>query len=264
MRSRAMSVRGGMSIRTGALGGRRMTVLPVHAMQFGDPSTDGATAPSLLSLPGLLSLPTLIGLPGLPGGGATTTGIQIGFEQRNGLWIVASLAEPLIARLLTTMAFNPATPDSTAGVISAFVGTPAPPAVSAATFVNSQNSTGSAVLVEMASVQTGVLNVIAVHDAATIASAASGASGKWALINDQPTALVGAAAALVAGGKVQPGQQPLPTIVPDQPSPSPGTPTVVPAPAVGLTAQPWFKPAAIGFGALVLIGVVVVATRKKT
>lgn len=155
---------------------------------------------------------------------------QIGFEQREGLWIVSKAAQPVLMGILGLMTFTPADAAGNTGQVNFVAGVPMG---NAGAIVEQKSKAGFAQLVDKSSVATGVLQIVFTSDPALVAQLA-GASGTHALISDQPDAVVGAAVQAVNGG-------------------------TLPSTAVG-NKIPWVPIAA---GVAVLGGIAYLATRKK-
>jgi hypothetical protein len=183
---------------------------------------------------------------GQPAGTAT-----IGFEERAGIWIVAEQAQPILTEMLKAMVYYD---DAKAP------GSAADPVTGQANFMlgnllggayaklQEKVDAGYAVLLQKASVQTGVLKILSTKSPETIVASASGPSAPYAVV-EAPEALETAAAALVGGTLIEDGYGP----------PGPG-----PVPAAASGAMPkWVVPALIGVGVLA-VGALLLSRRKKS
>lgn len=151
------------------------------------------------------------------GGGASglAQGVpEIGFEQRDGLWIVSAAALPVLEGVLGMMAYA-SDPSGNAGQANFMMpaagarvalGTSAvyrneDASMTASAVVGAKLAAGQAALLAKASVPTGVLKLVFTSDPAVVAQLA-GPSGTHALITDKPDDVVAAALALLHGGSV--------------------------------------------------------------
>jgi hypothetical protein len=162
---------------------------------------------------------------------------QIGFEQREGLWVVSDAAAPLLRTALDAMTFSPSQPDGNAGQAVFVLGQTTG---NAQLVVNQKIAAGFAALIDKTSVPTGMFKIAFTSDPSTVASMAGGPSAQWALISStDPKAVLAAAAAAT----------------------NPTTPGTVPASVVAPT--PWVLYGLLGTG-VVLLGYIAVKQSKKT
>lgn len=197
---------------------------------------------------------------GLP---TSLPGLQLVFEMRNNLWVVASSSALAVTPVLAQMSYTKwsDSPDGQVGTVALFAGTPSP---SAAEVVQQQVAAGYAALVEKGSIASGTPRIEFTNSAAEIARAAGGANASWALISDQPAPLIAQASA-AATPLVAPA---MPTVPPPGqviPTPQPGS-AAPPAQSASLMTTLTTKPTAYyvaGALAVVSIGGLYLATRKK-
>jgi len=180
---------------------------------------------------------------GQPGGVAT-----IGFEERAGIWVVAEQAQPILTEMLKAMIYTDdagSGPDPLTGQANFMLGNLLGGAYGK---LQEKVDAGYAVLLQKASVSTGVLKILSTKSPETIVASASGTNAPYALV-EAPEALETAAAALVGGA------------VP-QVSPGPGGETPGGAATTGEMPK-WVVPALIGVGVLA-VGAIVLSRRKKS
>jgi hypothetical protein len=140
------------------------------------------------------------------GGGApgVAQGVpEIGFEQRDGLWIVSAAALPVLEGVLGMMAYasDPSGNAGQANFMMPAAGVSVDASMTAGAVVGAKLAAGQAALLARASVPTGVLKLVFTSDPAVVAQLA-GPSGTHALITDKPDEVVAAALALLHGGVV--------------------------------------------------------------
>ena len=139
------------------------------------------------------------------GGGASglAQGVpEIGFEQRDGLWIVSAAALPVLQGVLGMMAYASSDPNAgQANFMMPAAGVSVDASMTASAVVGAKLAAGQAALLAKASVPTGVLKLVFTSDPAVVAQLA-GPSGTHALITDKPDEVVAAALALLHGGVV--------------------------------------------------------------
>jgi len=180
---------------------------------------------------------------GQPGGVAT-----IGFEERAGIWIVAEQAQPVLTEMLKAMIYSDdagSGPDPVTGQANFMLGNLLGGAYGK---LQEKVDAGYAVLLQKASVPTGVLKFLSTKSPETIVASAHGTSAPYALV-EAPEALETAAAALVGGN--------VPQVTPTYENGG----GVKPA---GASEMPkWVVPALIGVGVLA-VGALVLSRRKKS
>lgn len=181
---------------------------------------------------------------GQPGGVAT-----IGFEERAGIWVVAEQAQPILTEMLKAMIYTDdagSGPEPVTGQANFMLGNLLGGAYGK---LQEKVDQGYAVLLQKASVASGVLKILSTKSPETIVASASGANAPYALV-ESPEALETAAAALVGGS------------VP-QVTPTPGGGETTEGGAAAGQMPKWLVPALIGVGVLA-VGAIVLSGRKKS
>jgi len=174
------------------------------------------------------------------GGGGTNISeaipapLSIGFEQRDGLWIVSAAALPVLQTALSGMAYASSDPSGMSGQASFMLPSSSEAILTANFVVNNHITQGHAALLDKASVGTGSFKFIFTGDPAVVAQLAGGPSAQYALVTDKPDAVVAGALAKMNGG-------------------------TVPAASVA-TPMPWLAIGVVGAG--LLIAGALYATRK--
>ena len=142
--------------------------------------TNGAVAPTQETADVLPGLPVLPGMP------------AVGFTQHGNLWMVDPAQIGLVSQLLGTMSYTPYdVPDvDSVGAHAAFMLGAIPGGTDAWSQVQLHTQQGFVSMVEKASVATGTLNIIVTQSPGTVAQLAGGPSAPFALITDQPAAMV--------------------------------------------------------------------------
>jgi hypothetical protein len=164
---------------------------------------------------------------------SSTGAPQIGFEQREGLWIVSVAALPLLQALLTPMVYVSAGSDGVTetGQASLMVGQTG----AAEATVEANIASGNAALIEKSSILAGTPNLLFTRDPAVVAAHAGGTNATHALVTDKPDSVVGPALAILNGGSV---------------------------PASVVKKPNYIVPAIVGVG-VILVGAIVFRQRKR-
>lgn len=178
--------------------------------------------------------------PGIP---------QIGFVEQQGLWFVEEQARPVLSTALGAMSYSESSAaDPITGQANFMLGQISG---DAKTRVEGKIGEGYAALLNKASVQSGVLQLLFTQNPAVIVGAAAGPAAQYALIDDEPAGLVDQAVAM-AGGQVAP-----PTLPPQPVTPPP------PPPAGTGELPKWVMPVMIGVGVLAVGAILYTASASK-
>lgn len=138
-------------------------------------------------------------LPGLAQGAP-----QIGFEQREGLWVVSDGAVPILTGILGTMVWQPDAGGSEArlsdtGQAAFMIGQTG----NMLSVIDQHVQAGFAVLIDKASITTGVPKIIFTNQPSVVAANAGGDQATHALINgSEPKTVIDGALKIIHGGAV--------------------------------------------------------------
>lgn len=137
---------------------------------------------------------------------------QIGFDEREGIWIVSAIAQPALKALLSTMVYAMSASDgvSESGQANVIVGQTG----NAQGVIDQKIASGSVAMVDKASLATGVPLLVFTKDPSVVVAKAGGASATHGLLTDKPDAVVAAALASMHGGTVPPSVQKTSWLVP--------------------------------------------------